>query len=194
MTKTKDAYYIAVFDAEYTALTEKNRGLQEVIQFAIIVMAYNRKTKTLQEVYQVQQFVQPSKHKKLSKHIKRLTKIKQEDIDHGIEFDKFLYDLQSIVDQFKIKRIYTWGPDAILLQKNLIWAHPELLSTATKNLMKMFTDVSLTISRLLHSTNKILPQKEACARFGVEEQGDHHDAYSDAYNLSQLLISLASKS
>ena len=183
---------IAFFDAEYTALNEKDRGIQEMIQCAFVVykieLSDDQKLVSMsnEPIFIYNTFVRPVYNRTLSPYIKKLTGIEQEDVDTGKLFVDALNDLCSVVDKYKVGDILTWGPDRMVLKKNCDVL--DCCNKKTRKLLDKFSDVSEALSDLL-GYEAILSQHRVCELLLIAEIGDLHDAYCDATNLSKIIKS-----
>lgn len=182
---------LAFFDAEFTALSAHDRGVQEMIQCSLIVHQIemsaetNRLLKMTDKpavVYRA--FVKPIYNTTLSEYIKDLTKIRQEDVDSGKRFHNVIDDIYNLCNEYKIKKVLTWGPDRALVKTNC--------STSGYNTHKSrvlcgkFQDVSKLISSRL-GYDLPISQHKACELLNIPEDGNAHDAYYDATNLSKII-------
>jgi inhibitor of KinA sporulation pathway (predicted exonuclease) len=181
---------VAFFDAEFTAQSAKDRGVQEMIQCAFVVYRIeisddNRLVSMTDEpIFVYTTFVRPIYNPQLSDYIKELTGISQEDIDSGKDFCDAIEDMYVALKKYRIKKIFTWGPDRFLLKGNCDVL--DYNSIKAKTLCNRFYDVSKNLSDMC-GYNNIISQHKMCQLFGISEVGEHHNAYYDAINLSKII-------
>ena len=129
-------------------------------------------------------FVKPIYNSKLSDYIKELTNINQEDIDCGKSFHDAVDDLCLLCSEYRIKKVLTWGPDRMLLKSNCSTSGYD--PCKARILCYKFQDVSKLISN--HLGYKVpISQHKTCQLLNVSEEGNSHDAYYDAINLSKII-------
>lgn len=186
----KNIQHVAFFDAEFTADSAHDRGIQEMIQCALIVHEVELSednvllSMTDAPVYTYKTFVKPRYNKKLSKYIKDLTGIIQSDVDAGKPFDVVLDDIYNIFNIYQIAHVMTWGPDKTMLKYNCIVLDCD--KRKAKSIYNRFDDVSQRLSDFL-GYNMALSQHRACQLLHIKEFGEMHDAYCDAVNLSKII-------
>ena len=104
-------FNIAFFDAEFTALSAHDRGVQEMIQCSLIVHQVESSVNCDQllrmndiptVVYKT--YVKPMYNSELSNYIKDLTGIKQEDVDNGKSFCDAIDDMYMLCSEYKIEK------------------------------------------------------------------------------------------
>lgn len=181
---------VAFFDAEFTAETAKDRGVQEMIQCAFIVhqveVADDNTIITISEqpIFTYTTFIKPIYTQKLSDYIKELTGIMQEDVDSGCSFCDALDQMYGAIKKYRIKKVFTWGPDRLLIKGNcdVVSCNP----FKSKILCNKFCDVSKNLSDVCGYSN-VISQHKMCQLFGIDEVGDQHNAYYDAVNLSKII-------
>lgn len=179
---------IAFFDAEFTSKSEgSNRGEQELIQYAILIYGVTEKQNKIilsnDSVFETSSFVKPTINPVLSKYIKRLTKIKQEDVDNGKTLEDTICELHRIVSMHKVSDIYVWGPDRLILKTNLLITKKD--NDKSRFICGKFSDLSRNVSRKL-GYDRPIAQKMASEKLGLPEIGAQHNAYYDAFNLMQI--------
>ena len=181
---------VAFFDAEYTALSADDRGVQEMIQCAFVIhqigfSEFNKPVMMTKEpLYVYATYVHPLYNKKLSDYIMSLTGIKQTETDNGRELNTVISDLYNLCEIYDVRRIITWGPDRVLLKSNC-----DLIDCdrdKEKKLIRKFRDVSKRFSDAL-GYDYTLSQHRVCELFKIGEIGARHDAFSDAINLSSIV-------
>ena len=185
---------VAFFDAEFTAKSEKDRGVQEMIQCAFIVyqaeVSEDNKLISVaaEPMFVYKAFVKPMYSKELSEYIKELTGIDQVDVDGGEEFCDVIENIYKNVQLFDVVAILTWGPDKILFRNNCNVVNCDRRSAST--IHRKFKDVSTTLSDYF-GYDVVIAQRKVCEILGIDEIGTRHDAYSDAVNLSQIVKALS---
>ena len=101
---------IAFFDSEFTATTAENRGIQELIQCAFIVHQIEMSSDSMllsmtsTPLFEYSTYVKPTYNKTLSDYIKRLTGIKQKDVEEGkifLDAINDLYDTKNELTKLK---------------------------------------------------------------------------------------------
>jgi inhibitor of KinA sporulation pathway (predicted exonuclease) len=181
---------VAFFDAEFTARSAEDRGVQEMIQCAFIIHQVETSEDNLlvamgdEPIFIYTAFVKPIYNQQLSDYIKELTGIKQEDVDSGHSFCQALDAMYLALKKYHVRKIFTWGPDRLLLKRNC-----DVLDCdkgKARSLCNMFCDVSKSLSDTCGYSN-VISQHKMCQLFGITESGDHHNAYYDAVNLSKII-------
>jgi len=197
MENKTETINIAFFDAEYTARTADDRGMQEMIQCALLVCQleisddHKIVSFSAEPIYSFSSFVQPRYTPELSDYIMDLTSISQNDVEMGCSFSTAIDTFYDIINQYHVKKVLVWGPDLIILKRNC--ALQGIEPKKTRKLLARFKDVSLPLSQYAGYT-KAISQHKMCEHLKVEEIGKEHDAYSDAFNLFQIARNLAGAS
>ena len=187
---------IAFFDSEFTATTAENRGIQELIQCAFIVHQIEMSSDSMllsmtsTPLFEYSTYVKPTYNKTLSDYIKRLTGIKQKDVEEGKIFRDAINDLYKLTKDYDIHRIIVWGPDRGMLKHN--FDVMDYSRSKARNLLNLFTDVSYDVSDLF-GYDQPLSQHKVCQMMGIQEVGELHDAYADAQNLAQIIRGFCGK-
>lgn len=181
---------IAFFDAEFTANTAKDRGLQEIIQCALFIFTavLDDENETIVRIDDTPlltytSFVKPNYTHNLSQYIKKLTHIKQQDVENAKSAACVFEELLNLCKDYGVNTIYTWGPDKAIIKNNCSIINID--RTISNELCSYFSDLSQFVSNHL-GHQKILSQHQACKALNVTEDGHNHNAYSDASNLSKL--------
>ena len=180
---------LALFDAEFTARTEKDRGIQEMIQCAFLVYEIQVKDNVLmfiseEPIFDYTTFVKPVYNQCLSEYIKELTGIEQEDVDCGKSFCEAIEDMYNAIKAYDVQKILTWGPDKRVIKGNCNIINCNLFKART--IYNKLDDVSRKISDMC-GYNMAISQRKICNQLGVTEVGEHHNAYYDAKNLSKII-------
>ena len=174
---------IACFDAEYTARSETDKGIQEMIQCALIVYQIDEKN-NWHEIEKYVSFVKPMQIPKLSEFIIQFTNIHQEDVDTAPLFTVVADEIYQIIKKYKVESIYVWGPDKPVLKYNMeLTSYPIWKS---RQILKKMYDISTMISVGL-GVDYIMSQAHACAELEIQPLGQQHNAYDDARNLQQVM-------
>lgn len=179
---------IAFFDAEFTADSAKDRGVQEMIQCAFlvykIIVSEDRKLLSISDEpeYVYTTYTKPIYHKELSDYIKQLTGIKQDDVDNGKTFSNTMEDIEKAIKQYQIAKIIVWGPDKLMLKYNCAISGYH----RSNRMFKKFNDVSQKLSDFF-GYELTVSQHKMCELLHITEIGDSHNAYYDALNLKQII-------
>ena len=174
---------VACFDAEYTARSETDKGIQEMIQCALIVCEIDANGHW-RKIDEYVKFVKPMYVPKLSEFIVQFTNIQQEEVDNAPLFTVVAEEIYQIIKKHKIETIYVWGPDKPVLKYNM-----ELTSFPiwkSRQILRRICDVSNMVSTGL-GVDYIMSQTHACEELDIQPQGPQHNAYNDAQNLQQVM-------
>ena len=175
--------YVAVFDAEYTAKTNEYKGIQEMIQCALLITRFED-NQLCDPVETYKAFVKTTYNKSLSDFVVKLTGIKKENVESGQELAVVIDSLIDCLEKYDVQSIYIWGPDRKVLSYNLeLIAYPKDKAMCLLNKM---VDISEQLSSKLGS-HKTLSQLKACKLCGVKPVGKNHNAPDDARNLVALI-------
>ena len=180
---------IAFFDSEFTSNSLKDRGIQELIQCALIVctVTYTEEKKPIgisNPIAEYKTFVKTNYNKELSEYIKGLTGITNDEMKRGESFADVMMKLRDLIEQYKIKSIVVWGPDQMLLRRNCALNGFE--KNTMRKILDRFKDVSVKISKL-YGYKCSVSQKQICENLKLKMDGKNHDAYYDALNLSKMI-------
>lgn len=187
MTLETENKYIAVFDAEYTAKTNEYKGIQEMIQCALLILPVVKDEKIFKLEGPIERYVAFTKttyNKSLSDFIIGLTGIKKENVESGSDLNLVINDIIDLLNKYDIKSVYVWGPDYKILSYNL-----ELIEypfEKSRSFLNRFVDISETLSNML-GYKKTISQIKACKACGVQSIGTNHNAPDDAQNLASLI-------
>lgn len=174
---------VACFDAEYTARNETDKGIQEMIQCALIVSHIDANGAWI-EIDRYVNFVKPMYVPKLSEFIIQFTNIRQEQVDNAPLFTVVAEEIYQLIKKHKIETIFVWGPDKTVLKYNMeLTSYPIWKS---KQILRRMNDVSALVSTGL-GVDYIMSQNHACEELSIQPQGQQHNAYDDAQNLQQVM-------
>ncbi len=151
--------------------------IQEVIQAGFVLV--DRDDQVI-ETYKT--FIQPTKHKKLTKRTLKFLNITQEDVDTGITYKAFY-------DTFK-EKIETYNPAIIVWGKN---DHLALQETSDVNDLPGFDRASRFINLLKLHKNVFRLKNDigllnAYKLYGNESDSQLHDALEDALMTKDIFI------
>ena len=180
---------IAFFDSEFTSNSLKDRGIQELIQCALIICTVtstddNKPIEISEPIFEYKTFVKTNYNKELSDYIKGLTGITERDVSSGESFNSVMEMLKQIVEEYEVKTIVVWGPDQMLLRHNCTLNGYE--KKKMKKTFDKFKDVSVKISKA-YGYKCSTSQKQICEDLKLKMDGQAHDAYYDALNLSKMI-------
>ena len=174
---------VACFDAEYTARNETDKGIQEMIQCALIICQVDENG-LWRQIDEYVTFVKPMYVPKLSEFIIQFTNIHQEDVDNAPLFTLVAEEIYQLIKKHKIDTVYVWGPDKPVLKYNMeLTSYPIWKS---RQILKKMCDVSTMVSSGL-GVDYIMSQTHACEELDIHPQGQQHNAYDDARNLQQVM-------
>lgn len=184
MTELKAGTRIAFFDAEYTARSKTDKGIQEMIQCALYISEYlgDGEWKDIDEYVE---FVKPMYSPQLSNFIIEFTGIQQTDVDNAKMFKTIINEIYELQKKYKVNKILVWGPDKQIIKYNM-----ELTRCPYRRsriILSKMEDVSEVISKSLE-VNYILSQNNACQEMQIQQVGKQHDAASDAKNLQHIMF------
>ena len=184
----RDVKTVAFFDAEFTSKSDgQNRGEQELIQYAILIYKVIEKhghtTLSNDPIFEATSFVKPSMKPVLSKYIKKLTKITQQDVDEGKPLISAVDDIYHALKKYNTRDVYVWGPDRLVLRTNLLLSKSD--TDNSRFVCGKFKDLSRKISQKL-GYDRPITQHAASEKLHLAEIGSKHNAYYDALNLAQI--------
>ena len=174
---------VAFFDAEYTARSNTDKGIQEMIQCALYISQYNEAREWI-ELDEYTTFVKPMYVPTLSDFIIEFTGIQQTDVDNAPMFTEVVNNIYELCKKHRVSKIYVWGPDKMILKYNM-----ELTNSPFRRsriLLSRIEDVSETVSSGV-GVNYILSQTNACEELQIKPIGKPHDAGCDAKTLRQIM-------
>lgn len=174
---------VACFDAEYTARSETDKGIQEMIQCAMLIFRVDENYQW-HFIDKYVDFVRPIYIPKLSDFIMQFTNIKQEDVDGAELFTVAVENIYKLVKKHNVDKIFVWGPDKPVLKYNMELTNYPIRKS--KMLLERIYDVSGEISQGM-GLDYILSQNHACQELEITPIGHQHDAYCDAENLQLVL-------
>ena len=187
MQKELNKKYIAVFDAEYTAKTNECKGIQEMIQCALLIFSLDKNENgqfLSDSVEKYTVYTKTQYNKKLSDFIISLTGIQEQNVSDGENLNDVMDKIISYLEKYEIESVFVWGPDSKILSYNL-----ELIDYPRKKAMQFLdkiVDISKTVSRSLNS-KRTLSQLKACKMCKLKSVGKNHNAPDDALNLAALI-------
>lgn len=163
----------------YVIVDFEANDVEEIIEIGAIKM-----DKSLETISEFQSFVKPLSTKKLGSHIRKLTKISQEDIDNAENFISVFKDFTDWLDKDDV--ILTWGrSDKRFLSKDLI---KNKLDTSILN---RFINIQKNVSDILLKQEEV-GLKRVLSYLNIEQIGASHRALNDAVNTSKIFIKLFS--
>jgi 3'-5' exoribonuclease 1 len=167
-----------IYDLEATCwLGRPPHGVNEVIEIG----AY--KVNELGEDLGVfSRFIKPTVNPLLSDFCKKLTSIKQDDVDRAKNFIGVIQDFQDWIDMDEDYLLCSWGKFDIQLLKNDCMLH---------KLETDWLDHNLNVKGQYHDIkgeHKLTGLKNTLKNEGLEFTGIHHRAISDAENLGKIFI------
>lgn len=174
---------VAFFDAEYTARSNTDKGIQEMIQCALYISRYEEDGQWT-ELAEYVSYVKPLYVPTLSEFIIDFTGIQQEDVDNAKLFTSAINEIYELCKKYKVSKIYVWGPDKMVLKYNMELTRAPY--RRSKILLSKIEDVSERVSTSL-GFNYILSQVNACEELQITPNGKPHDAGRDAQSLRQIM-------
>ena len=174
-------------DLEMSEVTSKERrytgGLRtEIIQIGAVMLDEKYKV-----IGKFSNYVKPS-YSHITQTIENLTGIKEENIENADDLitvmDKLIYWIGD-----NDVTTYCWSPS----DYNQIWNEIMLKAKHRNDIfeyLKTFVDLQKTFSNLL-STNKPISLDSAIALTREKFVGQHHTAFSDAYNTACVLYKIS---
>lgn len=180
---------IAIFDAEFTAVSDKYRGIQEMIQCALYVHEASLSDNgtliiSKHPICELKKYVKPMYTRELTEYIMDLTGISQEMVDNGDPFKSTMDDIFNIIKLHDVKKIFTWGPDKYTIKANCTMTGYDKKKAET--ISDLIFDVSVIVSGMF-GYDTAISQHKVCEILNVKEVGEMHDAKSDAKNLCNLI-------
>jgi sporulation inhibitor KapD len=143
--------------------------IQEIIQAGYVLVDQHGKT-----IEKYMAFIQPTKHKKLTKRTLKFLDLTQDDIDRGITYDTFHTHFKSVLKTYN-PAIIVWGKNDALALKE----------TANVNDLPNINDTSRFVNLLkLHKNvfklKNDLGLLKAYQLYGYTTDTQRHDALEDA--------------
>ncbi len=167
-----------IYDLEATCwLGRPPHGVNEIIEIG----AYK-----INEVGEVlgmfNKFVKPTVNPILSDFCKKLTSIKQQDVDKGKIFPKIIEEFHDWIRLEEDYLLCSWGKFDVQLLKNDCELH---------KLETEWLDYNMNVKGQYHEIkgeHKLTGLKNTLKHEGIEFTGIHHRAISDAENLGKIFI------
>ena len=108
---------LAFMDAEYNSDKDYKRNCEDQSLIEVTVLITDDHAKTVAEIYH--NYVIPILHDgKIYSRIKKMTGIRQEDVDAGISFIEVIEDIYSLLNRYEVKNIFTYGDDMVAFKWN----------------------------------------------------------------------------
>lgn len=182
LSKYGDYPKYLVIDLEATTGDRGDKGfIPEIIEFAAMVVtsSYN-----IEESKGISKFIKPKINPILSDFCKKLTGIKQSDIDTANTFDVVLNEINEYLICTYNKSItefivIVWGS----YDKKLI--DGEFNRMSTESIIGPIIDIGKIFKETHRAEKNTL--MGALNHLGLEFEGNHHEAISDAYNTARIL-------
>jgi 3'-5' exoribonuclease 1 len=167
-----------IYDLEATCwLGRPPHGINEIIEIG----AY--KINEFGEVLGIfNQFVKPTVNPILSDFCRKLTSIKQVDVDKSKKFPGVISDFHEWINLDEDYRLCSWGKFDIELLRNDCNLH---------KLETEWLDLNINVKGQYHDIkgeHKLTGLKNTIKHEGMEFTGIHHRAISDAENLAKIFI------
>jgi 3'-5' exoribonuclease 1 len=167
-----------IYDLEATCWRGRPpQGVNEVIEIG----AY--KVNQLGDVLGVfNKFIKPTVNPILSDFCKKLTSIRQEDVDKAKNFPNVIQDFQDWIHIDEDYKLCSWGKFDIQLLRNDCNLH---------KLDSDWLDENINVKAQYHDIkgeHKLTGLKNTLKHEGIEFTGIHHRAISDAENLAKIFL------
>lgn len=177
---------IAFFDAEYNNADFRKNSAEETIQVGFVICDENNLFKRKDyELERYETFVKPTLTKKLSKYVKKVTGITQQQINEGISFKEAYSTILDLIIKYDIKKIYVWGSDKPILIKEFLIHKKEFTNRQRKVIPSIMEDISTEISRRIDKDQISL---QNIAYIYSVEPDKSHDALADAVTLMKVYM------
>lgn len=186
---------IAVFDAEYN-LQKTHQKIKkiEMIQYAMSI--HTCKISKRGVLYDFNQnpecvfksYVKPE-HTQIYKHIEELTGIHQTDLDtYGKTLETAIYEILDTIQQYGIKYVLVWGPDAYYLRK-ICQKRCYLQSI---KFTRKICDISEQISQAV-GMPRLVSQEKVREKLRISPQPKRHNAEHDVNTLANIIGAVCKK-
>lgn len=168
-----------IYDLEATCwMGRPPGGINEVIEIGAVMV-----DPTGEVLSSFNKFIKPTVNPRLSAFCKKLTSIKQEDVDRARIYPKVIQEFHEWIDIYDYDyKLCSWGKyDKEMLKENC-------------NLHKMETDWLVHSKDLkaeyheIKGAHKLTGLKNTLKHEGMEFTGIHHRAISDAENTAKIFI------
>lgn len=166
-----------IFDLEATCwLGRPPQGVTEIIEIgAVKFNGYG------EDLGSFNMFIKPKVNPVLSPFCKKLTSISQEDVDRSPHFDKVIEYFKEWIDVYEDNYLLcSWGK----FDKTLLWNDCDLHDLETE-----WLEQHIDIKKQFHTYKRSKDEyglKKSLKMEGLEFNGVHHRAISDAKNLGQI--------
>lgn len=170
---------MAFLDAEF------NDG--EVCSVGIVIMSPDNK-----ELANMYSIIKPIEHDFMPSRLRKLTGLDFNVlVNEGQDFHKVCYNINSLVRQYKVKNIYTWGGDdknVFELTKKVYLKHNDAVNvTAAFGFFSMFKSIDDAISSYLVSTSEPISLNSLAYICGAVNFCEHN-ALEDARCLMNCIV------
>jgi len=174
--------FVVIWDTEYTSWKgcsekgwdPKKNQYKELVQIgSILVDAQNLKIKK-----EFNFFIKPKINKKLSYYFKKLTGIKQKDVDSAKNSEQIIKNFLNFI---RDNNCYSYGNDILVLIENI-----KLHNLKIKINKKKFHDIRKIFKKEGISVEKFISGNITEA-FGVKNKEKMHDALSDSKSILEGL-------
>lgn len=178
----KDYYLVLDFEANCSKQDARDH---EIIEFpAVLVNA-----KTGVTINEFRSFVKLVSHKKLSKFIKELTHITDEQVNQGLEWKTCLFEFEKWCISNNISSenttVVTCGDwDLKTMLKNQLYMTKTKLSPLLKELFGCWTNVKIPFSKYTGSKAKGMANQ--LKYLGIPLSGHHHSGIDDCRNIAKI--------
>ena len=154
---------VAFFDGEFTCNTNENRGIQELIQYSVLVFEIEMDGEVLvsmskDPIWEMSEHVKPTYSQRLSNYIKRLTGISQKDVDKGGDFCHTMDAILTKLNEYNVAHILVWGPDVHLINYNCKIRGYDI--NKRLSLTERFLDISDSVSKACELNKKASQQNK----------------------------------
>lgn len=175
---------MAFLDAEF------NDG--EICSVGIVIMSPDNK-----ELTNMYSIIKPIEHDFMPSRLRKLTGLDFSVlVNEGQDFHKVCYDINSLVRQYKVKNIYTWGGDdknVFELTKKVYLKHNDAVNvTAAFGFFSMFKSIDDAMSFYLVSISEPISLNSLAYICGVANVCEHN-ALEDARCLMNCIACVRQK-
>lgn len=178
--RPKEKYY-AFFDAEYTCYMESDCSFDrshgsEVISVGMVICDKNF---NLVKTYYSP--IHPIYNSRLTRYCKSLTGLTQREIDEAPSYDEVFQALYTLLQEYPVREIFTWGNDANTLCNDVEKNHKSV-SRKHKKVINKLRDLTKQLTKRVFGRGIVLSLSDMKYICDMDHHTEHN-ALSDARDL-----------
>ena len=171
---------VAFLDTEYVTTQQKHGRPAKLVSVGFVICRSD-----FEEVDRFHSYIHMEGE--LHDKFRELTGITEKDLKYAPSYEKVMEQVGKKLDEYEVEYIFVWGPDKIVIQRDLM-EYREMISKKSRKIvnrmLRMMKDIEIIYSRKLKLRSIGIANLKYLCGLGNEVC---HDALSDAVDLKNVI-------